>query len=215
MCRSGNYGERVRAPSCHPCEESNASAPSSTSERPPRGPFRVDLAELLFPAAAVTLYVERDVDRPPDPPRCDRRRDLLQGDQVLAAATDQRAEVCAKHVDAFVQRAIVERDLRLDAHESEQVPENFGAGRQVLGECRGRFLALGILTLLAPLLAFAYRVGPARDLRLVDHRFRLRRRFLLDEGDEDPGVLATDTQDVRRLTFFEHPVLDLGALLAE
>src|SRR5437879_325841 len=67
-----------------------------------------DLAELLFAAAAIALDVERDMDRPPDAARCDRGRDLLQGDEVLAAPPDEGAEIRAQHFDAFGPWAVVE-----------------------------------------------------------------------------------------------------------
>src|SRR6267378_620371 len=73
----------------------------------------------------------------PDPARCDRGRDLLQGDQVLAAPPDEGAEIRAQNFDALGPLAVVERDLRLDPHESEEVAEDFGARRQILGQRRG------------------------------------------------------------------------------
>src|SRR2546428_33644 len=70
-----------------------------------------DLAQLLLAAPAIPLDVERDVDGAPDSPRRDRRRDLLQRDEVLAAATDERAEIWTRTFDALVTGAIVGSDV--------------------------------------------------------------------------------------------------------
>src|SRR5206468_2730303 len=48
-----------------------------------------DLPKLLLTTPAIPLDVERNVHRAADPPRGDRRGDLLQRDQVLATAADE------------------------------------------------------------------------------------------------------------------------------
>jgi hypothetical protein len=52
-----------------------------------------DLAELLLAAVTIAFDVQRHVDGAADPSRRYRGRDLLQGDKVFAAATDQRAQI--------------------------------------------------------------------------------------------------------------------------
>src|SRR5437763_1584000 len=125
MCRSGSYDGRARVPSCHPCEPSNASAPRGASGRPPRGLFRVDLA-----------------DRSPDAPRRDRRCDLLQRDEVLPTSAEERPEVRPEDLYALVTRPFVERDLGLDAHEREQVAQHADTRFEILEKGRRGFFAL-------------------------------------------------------------------------
>src|SRR4029077_14117575 len=121
-----------------------------------------DLAKLLLAATPITLDVERDVDRAADPPRGDRGGDLLRRDEVPPAAADERSEVRAENVDALVTWALVEHDLRLDAHQGEQIAQNTDPRFEILGERRRRFLAFGLLALLAAFLALTDRIGAAR-----------------------------------------------------
>jgi hypothetical protein len=108
-----------------------------------------DLTELLLSAPAIPLDVERNVDRAADSTRRDRRGDLLEGDEVLTATADERAEIRPHDLDALGARTIAQGDLRLDPHEREQITDNANPRLEVLDERRRLLLALGNLALLA------------------------------------------------------------------
>src|SRR5207248_6913607 len=108
-----------------------------------RGDASCYLAELFLAAPAVTLDVDGDVHRTPDPTRGHRGGDLLQRDEVLAAAPDERAEVRGEHVDPFGVRTIVDLHIGFDAHQLEELGEHANARGEVLrgdGRC---FLQIG------------------------------------------------------------------------
>src|SRR5688572_23497074 len=167
-----------------------------------------DLPQLVLAPPPVAFDVHRDVHRPANALRRDRAHDLLQRDQVLAAAADQRAEVGAEHVDALHARTILERYLGIDAHRLEQFPQNARAERELLGEGRRRLVALFLTRR-------AHGVGTARHLGLVDHRLRLRGALVFLERQHHARVLAAHAQHVRRLPLLEDLDVDLRAFAAE
>src|SRR5438094_1404685 len=101
----------------------------------PRSNALRDLAELVLPATSIAFDVDRDVNGAADALRRDRAHDLLQRDEVLAAAPDERAEIGAEHVDALQPRAILERHLGLDTHRAQQLAQHGRAQRELLREC--------------------------------------------------------------------------------
>ena len=59
--------------------------------------------------------------------RGDGGGDLLEGDEVLTAAANERTQVRPKHVDALAARTVVEGNLGFDTHQGEQIAEHIGA----------------------------------------------------------------------------------------
>src|SRR6266850_1079761 len=167
-----------------------------------------DLPQLVLAAAAVSLDVDGNVHRPPDLLRGDRADDLLQRDEILSAAPDERSEVRADHVDALKSGTILERHLGLDTHRLEQFAQHTRAQRELLREC-GRYL-------FTFLVAHASRgVGAARDLRLVDHRLGLGRPLVFLERQQHARILAAHAQYVRGLALLEDLDVDVGAFATE
>src|SRR6185503_1894318 len=167
-----------------------------------------DLAELVLAPAPIALDVNRNVNGPAHLLRGDGADDLLQRDEVLAAATDERTEVGAEDIDSFHAGTILERDFGVDAHRVEQFAQHGRAQRELLGE-RGRgFLAL--------LFARAHTgVGTARDLGLVDDRLGLGGALVLLEREHHARILAAHAQHIRGLALLEDLDVDLGAFAAE
>src|SRR4029079_1966320 len=118
---------------------------------------------------AVALCVDPDVDGPADLLRRDRARDLLQRDQVLAAAADEQAEILSGDFQAIGLRLLAIADLRLDSHRREDLAQDRRAERELLGVDGRR------LFLFTPA-GLANSVRATWDLVLVDH--------VVDIGDE-------------------------------
>ncbi len=124
---------------------------------------------------------------------------------VLAAASDERAEIGALHLETIGLRLLAVGDLGLDAHRREHLSQDRRPKGEVLGE-RCRRL---ILVARRP-----RHVRPSRHLGLVDGRLRLGGRVLL-EREEHARVLAAHAQHVRGLALLEHLDIDVGALSAK
>src|SRR2546430_16861554 len=149
-----------------------------------------DLTELLLTVTAIPLDVDGHVHRTADRLRRDRRHDLLQRDEVLAAASDERTELAPGYLETLHPRPVVEGHIRLDVHLLEQRLQDTEPERELLGERRRRVLGLFGRAVRDAIGGGADRVRPARDVALIDDRLRLLRALFLGERQQHPRVDA-------------------------
>src|SRR5258708_21891506 len=174
-----------------------------------------DLAQLILAPVAVALDIDRHVHGVAGGLRGDRGHDLLQRDEVLAAAADECAELGTFDVEAFHAGTAVEGDLGLDAHLLEQRLQDLAAGGGTFGTQRRGLLGLVGRAVGGALGGGADRVRAARHVALIDDRLGLLGPLLLGEREEHARVHTTHAEHVRGLAPLQDLDVDVGTFASE